>query len=401
MYLQHLPIELLCISLSLLPDVKSLYHAILAHPLFYRAFSCSKNKITSSVLRNEIPSEIYVHALANFMVCKTDYLLPEFQSTSDLDKISTSLQELRHDCDLASKRYVSLEEAQRISKTNCKVVELCRLLLGSGTYRERQNLFPLWNAVHFPKPSHSERTRVFQAIYLFNILSVVCRDYNVVTNNTNLHQMEMFRRNLQQCIIESLMAPWEFYYAIGIRAYFRRAFYGITYVSDASRIISSVLASGLDFIHKSLCAPSSSGLEAMLHSQEASRSYERGSAFDFVVSQALCNSWLRQRKMSTTRYKPFWEGDRDSYENWKSFEQRQFAILGANPEPKDLIRHEFTLLDGYFGIWGTALWDKSRWGEIIEIIVENDLLNVLEMPDDWDPMAIGVLLVDDFFTAEE
>lgn len=223
----QLPTELLCICLKLLPDTNSLRNAILAHSSFYGAFAANKKGITASVLRNEIPTEIYDHALANFIVNSRSYSSPIFESIRNLNKVSTCVEQLRHECDMASKRDVSLGEALLISQTNENVTQLCGLILGNGAHREKHSLFPLWNAIHFPKPSHSERTRVYQAIYLFNILSTFCRSFDI-TVESDRRNIEEFRRHLQQCIVERLMAPWEFYHVIGIRAYLRRAFQGIS-----------------------------------------------------------------------------------------------------------------------------------------------------------------------------
>lgn len=165
--------------------------------------------------------------------------------------------------------------------------------------------------------------------------------------------------------------------------------------SNNSKLIAYILSSGLDLIHRSLCITGPSRLEEVLGIEEQTTSYEHGSAFDFVVAQSLTNSWLRRCKKPIMYYKPFWNGDQHSHDNWEAFENRHFAILGTNSETEDIIRHETTLLDGFFGLWGTALWDEGRWKETIQVIVDLDLISVLEMPDDWDPMAIGILLIDD------
>lgn len=93
-----------------------------------------------------------------------------------------------------------------------------------------------------------------------------------------------------------------------------------------------------------------------------------GLTFTSVLSKALSNSWSRRWNQASQAYRPLWEDDESevNFNAWKKIEKRQFEALGNSPELFDVVKHDTSLLDGSFGLWGAALWDESRWDDIVE-----------------------------------
>lgn len=63
-WIERLPVELVCMVLSALPDVMSLQAAVLSCPLFYTAFLPSETSITTSVLLNQVDIRVLPDAIA-------------------------------------------------------------------------------------------------------------------------------------------------------------------------------------------------------------------------------------------------------------------------------------------------------------------------------------------------
>lgn len=155
--------------------------------------------------------------------------------------------------------------------------------------------------------------------------------------------------------------------------------------------VQSMLVSGIDVLHWALCVASPLMLGKIGSREEFIVRDGHGLTFTSVLSKALSNSWSRRWNQASHAYRPLWKGDESeiNFNAWKKFEIRQFAALGNSPELFDVVKHDTSLLDGSFGLWGAALWDENRWDDIIELLAETSA------DTHMDPMALGILLVEE------
>lgn len=221
----RMPREIIYNILQYLPDIDTLTNAVLAHPAFYSVFTSYESSINTTVLQREIPHQHYTQALCHFAILEGNYDLPALAGFEAYRPyVASFMRNIRCQCDRAQGLAISLKSARLISRTEKKVARICEVLMEDDFFPERQTLVPLGNVVQFLRPTQAERTRVHQGIYLFNLLACLCRNLDV-DGRDNAADLEDFREELQQSIIEHLMAPWEFYHAIGIRIYLCRALY--------------------------------------------------------------------------------------------------------------------------------------------------------------------------------
>lgn len=184
--------------------------------------------IASAVLRKEIPHQHYTQALCHFVIINDNHCLPKLADFPTLHPcLASFMKNVRHQCDRAQSLAVSLKSARFISHTEKKVAKICKVLIGDNSLIEWQASLCLGDFVPLPIPSPSERIRVHQAIYLFGLLACLCKNLGVETNDSAV-SFDDFRQDLQQNIIEHLMAPWEFCHTIGIRIYLCRALYRLS-----------------------------------------------------------------------------------------------------------------------------------------------------------------------------
>ncbi|KAL7940325.1 hypothetical protein V8C42DRAFT_337864 [Trichoderma barbatum] len=380
--IKRIPREIVYRILQSLPNIDTLINAVLAHPIFHEVFTVYETSIATVVLQREIPHQHYTQALCHFIITKGNYCLPMLAGVGAYQPyIASFMKGIRHQCDRVQRSRMSLSNARFISRTDKKVADMCEALIRDGFFPERQALFPLDNVIDFPKPTQAERTRVHQGIYLYNLLECLCKNLKI-DDYDHAAGSEDFREELQQSIIEHLMAPWEFYHAIGIRIYLCRALYRLT-------SIPSIVVSGIDVLHHILCVVGPSRLGMFEKPYGIAAHDSGGLAFGSILSKALSNSWSHKWKEAAQSYRPLWTDSEVDLDGWKKFEARQFEALGSNPPLSDVIKHDISLLDGSFGLWGATLWDENRWDDIVELTAETSTDTHL------DPMALGILLVEE------
>lgn len=219
--------ELILSIMHFIPDIDSLKNAMLSNSAIYRIVDSHKSSIFTSVLRNEIPASVYTHAVVAQLAQDTGCTFPSFERI-DFDQIMGHVNQLQHYRCISQDVLLSRFAVMSISRTYRKVEELAHLLIDDCPYARQQHFFPLWDSLRYRPPVESELVRVRQAIYLYQILACLCGNLRFMdpSNRDYLLACHDSIGDVQECLMQRLMAPWEMYEVIAVQCYFRRALHG-------------------------------------------------------------------------------------------------------------------------------------------------------------------------------
>ncbi|KAH7126228.1 hypothetical protein B0J13DRAFT_679551 [Dactylonectria estremocensis] len=356
--------ELLLAVLEFCPDVASLKNAADAHPTLYHLFHVYQNHLATQILRNEL-SEVYTHARVSFLAGQIT--LERFNSLGpndiDIDEGVRKITDLK-----ASLCNISMTSAISILRLHREVVELADVCVQDCPETLEQSLTPFRNSLTTRRPSRSERIRIQQAIYLFEILRNLCNKMCVESDKTPTYYADTYLLlgELHLALLEHSLAPWEMYQVIAIQAFFRRALFGFErdeYRNE--RVIPGFLSYGIHFLHKAICTIDASKRRNFLRPYEQKIIGQPIHALGVALSRGSRNNWTRKQLKPLDEYKPFFSGDGFGIQMWMKIEAEQLALYNANLQSNGMFDYEVTRLEGRLDLWSAALWDVSRWEDIV------------------------------------
>ncbi|KAH7161339.1 hypothetical protein EDB81DRAFT_924734 [Dactylonectria macrodidyma] len=331
--------EILLTVLEFCPDVASLKNVAHAHPTLYNLFHAYQNHLATQVLRNELSDEVYTHARVSFLAGQL--ILKRFGSLSsnDIDEGVRNIINLKSN---ASFRNISMASAISISRLHRKVVELADVCVRDCPETLEQSFTPFQNSLTTRRPSRSERIRIQQAIYVFEILRNLCKELYVKSDMPPTYYADTYLLlgEVHLALMEYSLAPWEMYQVIAVQAFFRRALFGLDrdeYRNE--RVIPGFLSYGIRFLHKAI-----------------------------FLSRGAQNNWTRKRLKPLDEYKPFWAGDEFGIQMWKKIESEQLTLYNYNVQSDGMFDQDLVQLEGRLDLWSAALWDVDRWDDIVPTI---------------------------------
>lgn len=213
--LLDLPTEIVLLILQFLPDSKSLNQVALAHRGFNEVIVGYKNVLYTSILRNELGCQTFLHAVVSYLLARhaaSSRLHPVLDS---LDP-GRSLERVTEARQIAEKRSLPARVAVRILNRHQKTKELCELLVGTTS--------PMTNLLAFQglESSRSESERVQRALYLYDVVASLCKEQSgfcLLPQTDTKFALEKFCRSL----LREVVAPWELQQIISIQWYLGRA----------------------------------------------------------------------------------------------------------------------------------------------------------------------------------
>lgn len=273
--LADMPLDINLKILEELPEVWSLKNAVLAVDSLHQAFTARSMSISTQVLKNELPEHIWEHAIVSQMLSNGSVETPDLDNTN-AGEIASYVDAVRALRDGAPQTRLSPKDALAIARLYHKVSELRDLFVEDCAYSQEQQFHPLWDSIRYRTPMPSELSRIEQALYLFHILTRLCKKMTFSGTNDSGYAGLCREKvtELQRCLVTRLMAPWELYQVIAVECYFWRATHGLGRWSSrqlpgiasltghactegpsdvADRFMPDVLAAGLDLMHEALC----------------------------------------------------------------------------------------------------------------------------------------------------
>ncbi|KAF7550780.1 hypothetical protein G7Z17_g5477 [Cylindrodendrum hubeiense] len=375
--------ELILSILEFCPDLVSLINATHAHPTIYHLFRAYRNHLATQALKNELPEEVYTHAKVAFLAGQLTLKCPDNLS---LDDIGDGVRKITECRDRGSFFNLGIPSALSVSRLHRKVVDLADVCLRECAETREQNFAPLRDSLTTRLPSSTERIRIHQAIYLFEILRSLCWEMHVERDRPRDYYVGYFMklRELHLTLTESALAPWEMYQVIGIQAFFRRALHGFGGLQPhfffqvcgllirfagrdeyhSERVMPGFLSYGISFLHKAICKTKSSERDDFLHRHEPGVLEYPIHALGAVLSRGARHTWTRKPLKPLDEYKPFWTGDTAGIRMWTRIEAKQLTLSTDDPQWVAMFDYELMRLEGRLDVWSAALWDDDRWEDI-------------------------------------
>lgn len=214
----NLPPEILLLILLHLPDIESLINASLTHRSFHRVVAGYKDSLSTSILRNKLGHETFIHAVVSYIIVHTSRAAHAFQ-TSQLSAPELGLQLVYDARKAAEMQALPARMMARISRRHTKITELCEVLVGASS--------PMTNFPAFQGfgSSHTEQVRVHRALYIYDILARLCgilHDGSLLPGAIK----DFSFQDLHNRLLSKLLAPWETQQIIAIRWYLGRTLLG-------------------------------------------------------------------------------------------------------------------------------------------------------------------------------
>ncbi|KAM4065337.1 hypothetical protein HRG_004340 [Hirsutella rhossiliensis] len=402
--LADMPLDVNLQILEELPDVSSLKNAVLAVDSLHRALTARPKSISTQVLRNELPENIWEHAIVSQMLSNGRVETPDLDGIEVAD-IASYVDAVRVLRDTAPQTRVSPPDALAISRFYCKVSELRALFIEDCAYSQKQQFDPLWKSIHHRPPMLSELNRIEQALYLFQILTRLCKKmtFSETVESGYAARCREKVAELQRCLVMRLMAPWELYQVIAIECYFWRATHGLEGPADiADRFMPDILASGLDLMHEALClvgGPNVAEFIAPFEERALSRPFH---AFSAIVSRGFSKAWTRMKPRRFSTYTSF-AADKDKlgYRSWVRVEKEQLKLVGNHQIWTDLLWDRLEALEERLDLWAAALWDACRWPEILVTVQRPEPRLWQGMKHRWSSIRMVFIFVADPWTIKE
>ncbi|CAM1506362.1 Fc.00g060030.m01.CDS01 [Cosmosporella sp. VM-42] len=388
--------EILLEILERLPSISSLRSTIEAHPRLYDVFKTHADRVSTEVLRNELPSQVYAHAVVAYLALGGNLAMPNLDGLK-IDEIGFYVNKVRSLRDIASEIKIPLLSAVSITEQHRMVTCLTDLCIRDCACSRDQDFPPLWDSLQKRKPSATERIRIQQSIYLFQILASLCKNLYFEKDANEQYYVDYYVNlgELHICLLEIALAPWEMYQVISIQAFFRRALHGFERdAAQSERIMPCLLKFGIKFLHHALCIIDEKHLDDFLAPFEKDIRMGPQYALGMVLSRGARDTWTRQHPKNHNEYSPFWSGDKDAgyvsgVQSWKNLEAKQMEMFRDEADWNDLFDHDLQLLEGRLDLWSAALWDEDRWEDIRPSlrIPEPSYWNSLHQHN--EPMTLG------------
>lgn len=163
--IEGLPLELVQIVLSALPDVSSLQAAVLSCPLFYRSFMRAERAIVTQVLSNQVDISVLPEAIA---ASESSWLRPHDTDPKSRAAIVDFVDRNLHRRPMLSEHW-SLIEAIPISRFHFHLQALTEMFI-KATFSKS----PLEE--YSSVATHQERNRIERAFYRFEIYCNLFRE---------------------------------------------------------------------------------------------------------------------------------------------------------------------------------------------------------------------------------
>lgn len=226
--LADMPLDIHLNILEQLPDVLSLKTAVIALEPLHRAFTACSKSIATRVLRNELPEHIWGYAVVSQMLLDGIVQAPDLDGT-EVSDFASHVDAVRMLRDAAPQALVSLSAALAMSRLHRKVSELRALFIQDCAYSGKQQFLPLLDSIRHRPPTPTELNRIEKALYLFQILTCLCRNmtFSETASSGYAARCRAKVAELQRCLVTRLMAPWELYQVIAVECYFWRALHGL------------------------------------------------------------------------------------------------------------------------------------------------------------------------------
>lgn len=214
----NLPPEILLHILMHLPDIESLINSSLTHRSFHRVIASYKDSLSTSILRNKLGHETFIHAVVSYMTVRTSRSADAFQ-TSQLSTPEVCLQFVHDARKAAEMQALPARYMARISRRHRKTTELCEVLVGTSS--------PMTNFPAFQGfgSSYTEKVRVHRALYIYDILARLCgilHDSCLLSGTIK----DFSFQDLHNRLLSKLLAPWETQQIIAIQWYLGRTLLG-------------------------------------------------------------------------------------------------------------------------------------------------------------------------------
>ncbi|KAI5467789.1 hypothetical protein BGZ63DRAFT_431345 [Mariannaea sp. PMI_226] len=365
--LTDLPSELLLCILEFSPDMSSLINASLSHPKFYSLFKAHEKILANGVLKIEIPEDVYIHARTAFSA--PTLFMPNID-TIDHATITNCVENVAKLRDSGMFSEFLIPEALSLSKAHRKVVELTDTFFRECPRWRQQCFSPLQKSLVFQKESRKERTRVQQAIYMFEILRCLCGSMYVAKDMDEAYYMRYISNItfLQTCLVSHAFAPWEMHQVIAIQAFFRRQLQRFDREGHyTERAIAALLAKGIGFLHAAICDVAYGDRDSLLDIHEQEARCKPLCAFGMVLSRGDGQTWTRKVPRSLDTYNPFGgTASTHGIPTWKRIELKMAILIAAKPSWADTLNWERDSFEGRLDLWSASLWDEVRWENDIE-----------------------------------
>ncbi|KPM41995.1 hypothetical protein AK830_g4600 [Neonectria ditissima] len=382
--------ELLLAILEFCPDIASLLNIAHTHPtLYYLAYEYQV-VLAAQVLKNELPEEVYVHANLASRGIPISIGNPDDLVEDDITNTIGAVA-LFKDTFLSSLKS-SILGALEVSRFHRKVVDLTEVCLRECFECRTQLFTPLQLSLERRKPSRSERIRIQQSIYLFEILRKTCKDMYVGKDQAHNYYLEFYYKlgELHISLMDYFLAPWEMYQVIAIQAFFRRALHGFERDETVSeRAMPGLLTLGIPFLHEALFTKTQDERDEFIRPYEEEVLTKPIHAFGMVLSRGARRTWTRKQPKPHASYKRFGTEDASGVRMWERIEAKQLEMFTDDPQWTDMFDYELARLEGRLDLWSAALWDADRWGDILQTLS-------LPEPSCWkgiqhhcEPMELG------------
>lgn len=410
-----LPVEVILDILEGLPTIEALSNVVRCNSYIYDVFDNYHCQVVYKVLKNEIPEDLYTHAMVAQLALEGALTMPNLDSVKLLD-IDSHVSKIRYARDFAPSLRFSLRSAISVSKTYQKVKDLTNLCVRECGSARDQDFPALQTSLNEKKPSASELNRISQAIYLFDILAAFSRNFYFERPNFQTYYVNYYLKlgELHARLVDIALAPWEMYQVIGIQAFFRRSLHGFRkyfhfsgfrlYTNSflerdmdyGERFLPNLMSRGIDFIHRALCTVEKSELDNFLkpYVQEALDKPQH--ALGMVLSRGAHNTWTRKQPRALDQYSPFWTGDEKGMKGWEKLEAKQLTLFREDIAWMDMFAYDLAVLEGRLDLWSAGLWDEARWEDILGSLVRPELEWWSSLMHHPEPMSLGIINVRDY-----
>ncbi|KAK7433175.1 hypothetical protein QQZ08_000106 [Neonectria magnoliae] len=388
--LTDLPNELLLDILELSPDMPSLVNAAHAHPTLYYLVQRYQQILATQTLKRELPEAIYTHAHVAFQRSPISLGTPENLTENHITNVLGAITSFKDDSLPSLKSNIA--DAMQISQLHHKVADLTEVYLRECFECRNQHFAPLQLSLTKRNPSESERTRIQQGIYLFEIIRKACQEMYVDKGRGREYYIEFYEKLavLHHSLTDHLLAPWEMHQVIAIQAFFRRALHGFERDETLSeRVMPGLLNFGIPFLHKALHTTKNSERDGFLRPYEEEVLKKPIHALGMVLSRGTRGAWTRQQPRPHAIYKRFGTGDTSGIRMWENIEAKQVAITVDNALWNDMFDSDQSRLEGRLDLWSTALWDEERWEDILQTLSRPESDCWKDIQHHCEPMELG------------
>lgn len=210
-----LPAELVLLILQFLPDSRSLKMAALAHRGFNDVIAGYKNVLYTSVVRNELGCQTFLHAVVSYMLARHARSSHGYQ-TLDSPGPGRCLELVHGARQVAEKKSLPASVAIRLLNRHQKTRELCELLVGPSS--------PMTNLPAFQGfgSSRSEADRVQRALYLYDMVASLCKEQGGLCLLPKAKTKDVLEE-FCKVLLREVLAPWELQQIVAIQWYLGRA----------------------------------------------------------------------------------------------------------------------------------------------------------------------------------